>query len=233
MTNLFALVPIKDPARGKSRLAAVLSQEQRCALNSVLARRALETCTQLFGIEHTLVVTGSTTAVSIASEFGVRVVPEDHNQRNVNVAVAAGAECARLAGAAGIIVVPTDLPLLTGSSLQEAIAFMPGAPGCVLVPDHRGTGTNVIGLAPVRSDLFSFGEPSLERHATDAKRVGYDVRIHYCDALAFDLDRPEDYDQLKRTKAWPIFESIIRKPLESRLASIPISPEQKRATYYS
>jgi len=225
MTNLFALVPIKEPARGKSRLASLLSQEQRGALNTLLARRALEACTRLFGVERTLVVTGSTAAAGIAREFGVRVVPEERSQRDVNAAIAAGAECARLAGAGGIIVVPTDLPLLAGSSLQAAIAAIPEAPGCVLVPDRRGTGTNVMGLAPVRSDLFSFGEPSLERHASHARRLGYEVRIHHCEALALDLDRPEDYNQLRRTKAWPIFEFTIRKPLESRLASIPMSRE--------
>jgi 2-phospho-L-lactate/phosphoenolpyruvate guanylyltransferase len=216
MNNLFALVPIKDPVRGKSRLASVLSQEERRSLNAFLGCRALEVCTRVFGAERTLVVAGSAAAVSIASKFGVRIVLEDARQRNVNEAVAAGADCARVAGADAIMVVPTDLPLLTESSLQAAIAAIPHAPGCVLVPDHRGTGTNVIGLAPVRSDLFSFGEPSLERHSTNAKCAGYEVRIHHCDVLAFDLDRPEDLDRLEKSKAWSVFEFLIQSAASRR-----------------
>lgn len=225
MRDLFALVPIKEPANGKSRLASLLNQDERAALNTLLARRALEACLPLFGVNRTLVVTGSRAAASIAQQLGVRVVPEEPSQKNVNAAIADGAECARRAGAGGILVVPTDLPLLTKSALQGAIAALPDTPGCLLVPDHRGTGTNVMGLTPVRNDLFSFGEPSLERHASQAKRVGYNVRVYRCDALAFDLDRPEDYYQLRATRAWPIFESITRRPLENRLVSIPISRE--------
>jgi 2-phospho-L-lactate guanylyltransferase len=170
-----------------------------------------------------LVVAGSSRAAELARASGAPVVLEQHHQRNVNGAVAEGAERIRHAGADGVIVVPTDLPLLTAQALRDAVAAMPPPPGCLLVPDHRGPGTNVVALTPVRSDLFSFGEPSLERHVRLARRAGYDVRIHRSEALEFDLDRPEDYDQLRRTTAWPIFESITPKRSASRLASIPMS----------
>ena len=223
MSSLYALVPIKHPVRGKSRLASVLDEQQRGALNTLLARRALEACTRVFGAQRTLVVTGSPEAAAIAGEFGISVVPEEPAQRDVNAAVGAAAEFARRAGATAIIVVPTDLPLLADSDLAAAVAAIPTAPGCLLVPDLRGTGTNVIALTPVRSDLFSFGEPSLERHARQARLLGYQVRIHRSYALELDLDRPEDYDQLRKTKAWQIFESTIQKPSAARLDSIPIS----------
>jgi 2-phospho-L-lactate guanylyltransferase len=224
-TDLFALVPIKDPASGKSRLAGFLSEDEREALNILLARRALQACTALFGVQRTLVVAGSAAAADIARQYGVTAIVEEHGQRNVNAAIAAGAECIRRTEASGIIVVPTDLPLLTRGALQDAVAALPAPPGCLLVPDHRGTGTNVVALTPVRSDLFSFGEPSLERHLNLARQAGYDVRIHRSDALEFDLDRPEDYEQLRKTTAWPIFESLIPRRSESPLASIPMSHE--------
>jgi 2-phospho-L-lactate guanylyltransferase len=153
------------------------------------------------------------------------VLEEERGQRNVNAAIAAGAECIHRTGAEGIVVVPTDLPLLTKDALQDAIAVLPAPPGCLLVPDHRGMGTNVVALTPVRCDLFSFGEPSLVRHVSLARQAGYDVRIHRSDALEFDLDRPEDYDQLRKTTAWPIFKSITPTRSGNRLASIPTSRE--------
>lgn len=220
--DLFALVPVKDPASGKSRLASLLSRDQRTALNTLLAHRALEACTALFGVQRTLVVAGSTAAADIVRQHGVQVIAEERGQRNVNAAIAAGAEYIRRTGVDGIVVVPTDLPLLTKDALQDAVAALPAPPGCLLVPDHRGTGTNVVALTPVRCDLFSFGEPSLERHVDLARRVGYDVRIHRSDALEFDLDRPEDYDLLRKTTAWPIFESIT--PIRSQYPCVLTRP---------
>jgi 2-phospho-L-lactate guanylyltransferase len=196
--KLFALVPVKDPALGKSRLAPVLNEDERHALNLCLAHRTLAVCARVFGAAHTLVVT----------------------DKGINGALAAAAERAMGAGADGIVVVPTDLALITDSSLRAALAVIPAPPGCVLVPDRRGTGTNLLALSPARADLFSFGEPSLERHASMAKRAGCDVRIHHCDELGLDLDRPEDFNHLRRTTAWPIFESTIRRASESRLDSI-------------
>jgi len=209
MTGVFALVAIKDPAHGKSRLASVLEREQRRALNAFLAERTLVACTRVFGAARVLVVTGSAEAADIAQANGVRVIPDESHEQDVNAALASAARSASDAGAKGVLVVPTDLPLLTEESLHAAVAAMPGPPGCLLVPDLRGGGTNLMGLAPVRFDLFTFGEPSLERHATNAKRLGYEVRIHRCKALALDLDRPEDYDHLRRTAAWPIFKKAL------------------------
>jgi 2-phospho-L-lactate guanylyltransferase len=196
--NVFALVPIKDPALGKSRLAPLLNEDERHALNLLLARRTLAVCARVFGAAHTLAVTG----------------------KGINGALAAAAERAMGAGANSIVVVPTDLALISESNLQAALAAMPEARGCVLVPDRRGTGTNLLALAPARADLFSFGEPSLERHASMARQAGCDVRIHHCDELGLDLDQPDDYNHLRRTTAWPIFESTIRRASESRLDSI-------------
>jgi 2-phospho-L-lactate/phosphoenolpyruvate guanylyltransferase len=209
MTSVFALVPIKDPAHGKSRLARVLERGQRRVLNAFLAKRTLEACTRVFGAVRTLVVTSSAEAAGIARACGVPAIPDESHEQDVNAALAAAARSASLAGAQAILVVPTDLALLTESSLRAAVAEMPGPPGCLLVPDRRGSGTNLMGLAPARSDLFAFGEPSLERHAANATRFGYEVRIHRCEALALDLDRPEDYNQLRRTAAWPIFEKVL------------------------
>jgi 2-phospho-L-lactate guanylyltransferase len=218
--KLFALVPVKDPALGKSRLAPLLNEGERRALNLYFARRTLAVCARVFGPAHTLVVTRSAMIEDLAREAGAKTVAENGRDDGINSALAAAAGRAIGAGADGIVVVPTDLALITEASLRAAIAAMPGPPGCVLVPDRRGTGTNLLAHSPVRADLFSFGEPSLERHASLAKLAGYDVRIHHCEALGLDLDRAEDFIHLRRTTAWPTFESTIRKASESRLDSI-------------
>jgi 2-phospho-L-lactate guanylyltransferase len=223
MRNLFALVPVKDPALGKSRLTPILDDPERRRLNLVLARRTLEVCTRALGAARTLVVTSSMAVREIAETFGVRVVAERKNQQDLNWALSAAADWALRAGADGIVAVPTDLALLSEPLLHAALTAMPEAPGCVLVPDRRNNGTNLLGLSPARSDFFSFGEFSLQRHANTARRLGYEVRIHHCEALALDLDFPEDYIHLEKLKAWPTYESTIPKASPSRWGNIPTS----------
>jgi 2-phospho-L-lactate guanylyltransferase len=189
--DLFALVPVKDPALGKSRLAAVLDGPARAALNLQLTRRTFECCAAAFGPERTVVVTAS---ASVAAEAGPRgfVLIEESAPGDLNAALALAARHAIDQGAQGLLVVPVDLVLLKADALR-ALSSDLEAPGCVLVPDRHGTGTNLLGLRPARADLFRFGERSLEAHRKAGGEARVEVRVHADAALALDLDTPEDY----------------------------------------
>jgi len=223
MRKFFALVPVKDPALGKSRLAPMLDESERYRLNLALARRTLDVCARYFGAAHTVVATSSSTIRDIAGTFGVRTIAEKENQQNLNLALSAAADWALRNDADAIVAVPTDLALISEPLLSAALIAMPETPGCVLVPDRRNDGTNLLGLSPARSDFFSYGEFSLRRHANRARRLGYKVRIHRCEALALDLDLPEDYIHLEKMKAWPTYGFTTPKPSASRWGSIPTS----------
>jgi 2-phospho-L-lactate/phosphoenolpyruvate guanylyltransferase len=184
--NLYALVPVKDPALGKSRLRPVLADEERRELNLSLARRTLEATTVVF---RTVVVTSSDAVEKLCSACSV--VREGPRPIGLNAALVLAARHAIAAGAEGLLVVPADLPLVSPRVLQEEAAGLQ-AGECLLVPDARGTGTNLLGLAPARLDLFRFGAGSLRRHAAAAARAGFSVRLVSCPALARDLDLPSD-----------------------------------------
>jgi 2-phospho-L-lactate guanylyltransferase len=190
--SAFALVPVKDPARGKSRLAELLSESERLALNRELAHRTFECCAAAFGPERTVVVTAAEAMAAEASARGLIVVREGSGG-GLNAALALAARHAISQGAGALVVVPVDLVLLTPKALQSAIASLMEAPGCVLMPDRHGAGTNVLGLMPARADLFRFGERSLDKHRRAAAEAGLTVRVQNDPALALDLDTPEDY----------------------------------------
>jgi 2-phospho-L-lactate guanylyltransferase len=203
MSPPFALVPVKDPWRGKSRLAPLLHPAQRHELNLALARRTLQVCAGTLGAERTLVVTAADSVRAIADALGVRTVDEDPGVAGLNAALARGMAFALDCGAQALLVVPTDLPLLSAPLLGEVIDAMPAAPGCVLVPDRRARGTNLMGLAPAKAEMLAFGASSLRRHARRARQLGYAVRIHACTQLAVDMDLPEDYLDLANLGVLP------------------------------
>ena len=196
--SIFAVVPIKDPMLGKTRLSPLLDARERRALCLHLARRTLDACVGAFGATRTIVVTASADIARMATEGGIQLVDEARATAQLNTAIALGADRARLAGAQVLLVVPADLALVSVAELRAAADAIPPAPGCLVVPDRRQCGTNLLGLAPLRDDLFAFGESSMRRHIELAERAGCKVRVYRNAALSLDLDLPEDYAEWQR-----------------------------------
>ncbi|MGE5639615.1 MAG: 2-phospho-L-lactate guanylyltransferase [Clostridia bacterium] len=228
---LAAIVPVKDPRQGKSRLADLLSAESRHALNVSLARRTIEVCAEVFGGGQTIVVTDSAEIGEIARMANAQVLPEPDAARTLadpyrtsaenalNAAIRAGIAMAQRQGAEGVAIIPTDLPLLSGELLRPLLEALPRHRTCTLVPDRRDSGTNVMVMSPAQAALVDFGAGSLARHAARASELGYDVRIHRCESLGLDLDLPEDFHSLQEQHPWRIFASTTSTPSASRLAS--------------
>ena len=70
--TLWAIVPVKPLRRGKSRLADVLSLNERTDLNRHLLENTLDTLKDIPEIEHVLVVSRDSEALAMARETGER-----------------------------------------------------------------------------------------------------------------------------------------------------------------
>lgn len=197
--RIYAVIPVKDPDLGKSRLSPLLDRSQRRTLNLRSARHTLEVCTAYLGGERTIVVSSSSDIRQIARQYGAKVLDEVEDASGMNGALRAGGKFAVDSGAEAVVAIPTDLPLLSIPLLCCALAQLPAPNGCLLVPDRRGTGTNLMAISPVDPEIFSFGEPSLERHTREARKRGYRVEIHRSAALSLDMDIPEDLRYLRAT----------------------------------
>ncbi len=68
--TLWAIVPVKPLRRGKSRLASVLTQDERTDLNQRLLVHTVDTLRSLPEIEHVLVVSRDPAALALARNHG-------------------------------------------------------------------------------------------------------------------------------------------------------------------
>lgn len=187
-----ALVPVKDPGHGKSRLNSVMSAVERAALNASLARRTLDVCGEVFGAALTFVVTASEAVAAEARARGMRVVAEAA-PGDLNAALRLAGAAAQAAGAEALLVVPTDLARIDAGAVREVVdALLQLGAGIVLVPDRHASGTNLMGIAPARLDLFRFGDHSLQQHQDAARASGLVAQVRHDALLALDLDLPED-----------------------------------------
>jgi 2-phospho-L-lactate guanylyltransferase len=66
----------------------------------------------------------------------------------------------------------------------------------VIAPCRHGTGTNALLLRPPGLIPFSFGPDSLSAHCAAARAAGVEPIIYRDERVAFDLDTPEDWEEL-------------------------------------
>ena len=194
--TIWAIVPVKPLQRAKSRLAQVLSPEERRTLSRSLFIHTLEVLAASPAIERTLVVSRDTEALSLARGYGARSITEQGSP-HLNRALARATQVARSYGVAGVLVLPADLPLLTAEALDEFVSRAEKPPVVVLAPDRRGQGTNALLCSPPGLIEYDFGARSFSRH--QARALAAQARLEICPhpSLALDLDLPEDLELLR------------------------------------
>ena len=118
--TLWAIVPVKPLRRGKSRLSGVLSEDERTALNHCLLANTLDVLASVSQIEHTLVVSRDPQALALARAHGARTVQEQ-GLPQLNIAIARATVVAINHAVRGVLILPADLPLLTGTDVQALV----------------------------------------------------------------------------------------------------------------
>ena len=71
---LWAIVPVKPLRYGKSRLAGVLTQDERAALNTRLLSHTVDTLRSIPEIDQVLVISRDPAALALARDHGARLL---------------------------------------------------------------------------------------------------------------------------------------------------------------
>lgn len=196
--TFWAIVPVKPLQRGKSRLAEVLTQEERLDLNRRLLAHTIDTLTAIPDIEHVLVISRDQAALALAREYGARTVQE-HGAPQLNIALARATIVARTYATRGVLILPADLPLITPEDIQTLLARAVDPPVVVISPDRRRQGTNALLVCPAGLIEYEFGPGSFQRHCTRALQAGARLEICELPSLALDMDLPEDLELVSET----------------------------------
>jgi 2-phospho-L-lactate/phosphoenolpyruvate guanylyltransferase len=194
--NTWVVVLIKDFDSAKQRLMPALDAPSR----RVLARANAERAILASGAgDHRVVVAGSEEVAALAREMGVQAVVEPR-QEGQNVAAARGIAFAVEAGAEAVLLLSSDLPLVTKTAVSEVLATGAHmeAPVAVAVPAIGRGGTNALYLRPPDAVTLHFGSESLAKFRHEAEERGVNFSVHHSDAMALDLDEPADLARMRR-----------------------------------
>jgi 2-phospho-L-lactate guanylyltransferase len=194
-----AVLPVKRFGAAKQRLAAGIDDERRAAVVAAMLEDVLEAIGDARSIERTIVVSSEPTAMELAARAGAEVLPDPDEGGHSGAAVAGIARALEL-GAACVILLPGDCPLLDPRELERVLTGMPERYVAV-VPDRHGTGTNALALAPPGAIRPAFGEGSCARHVAAAREAGVPFAVEDLASLALDLDTPADVVALTRALA--------------------------------
>ncbi len=191
--TFWAIVPVKPLRRGKSRLAGVLTEEERLDLNSQLLIHTVDTLKEISEIEHVLVVSRDQAALSLARAHGARTVQEN-GAPELNVALTRATIVAKRYATRGVLIIPSDLPLISKEDVYAMLELVKDPPVVIVVPDRKKEGTNALLVCPVGLIEYDYGPNSFERHCQRARQAGARLEICELPSLALDMDLPEDLE---------------------------------------
>lgn len=194
-----AILPVKHFEAAKQRLAAGFDDERREALVAAMLEDTLEAIGGARSVERTILVSGDPRAQELAAAAGAEVLPDPSDEGHV-VAAEAGIARAEADGAACVVLLPGDCPLLDPRELDRLLTGIP--PEYVaIVPDRHGSGTNALALTPPGAIRPAFGPGSRDRHVAAAREAGLPFGVEELGSLALDLDTPADAVALTRALA--------------------------------
>ena len=132
------LVPVKPPARGKSRLLE-LGAAERARLAAGFALDTVAACLATPSVERVLGVTDDAAFAARLAEVGGEVMPDGvAGDLNESLRLAA-LEAARRWPALVPVAVCADLPALRSGDLEAALSAWPGTPAFVSDTERAGT----------------------------------------------------------------------------------------------
>ena len=182
-------IPIRAIEGAKSRLGAVLDAEERRDLVDTLLRRAIRAARDARGVTQVIVVSPDEEALAVARDEGA--TPLRQRSRGLNPAFQ---EARAAATGTRLLLLPADLPAVTGAAIDALLAAgdAAGTPSVVLVPDRHRRGTNALLLDPPDALDPAFGGDSRAGHTWLAESA--DIAFVEVDiaGLELDLDTPDD-----------------------------------------
>ncbi len=193
---VWVVVLIKDFDQAKQRLRPALDPGRRRELAVENARLALAAAR---AGDHVLAVCGSDAAARqarlAAAEVLVEAAPAGQNPA-ARLGIAHAAE----RGAGAVLLLSSDLPLVTRRAIATMLAAARrlGSPAVLAAPATGRGGTNALHLRPPDAIGLHFGDDSLAEFERDAAGRGVRFALHESPRLALDLDEPADLDELRR-----------------------------------
>lgn len=190
--KVFAIVPVKNFESGKSRLASLLTVEERVKLSELFLDYTLNTLTNTSAISNVVVVSSDKRAEGIAKIHNAKFLQEKKNQ-GVNAAVALADVYISEYAVDATIVIPQDLPLLLPEDIERICTSAQEHEKCLVIcPSLRFDGSNALLRRPPLLITTNYDNDSYNVHIKKAKASDAIIKIIKTKRIMIDIDTVED-----------------------------------------
>ena len=199
VTDVHAVVPVKNLGNVKQRLAGVLGQPERTALFRAMLEDVLEALAGASSLAGIALVTRDQEAIALAERYGAECLIEPEN-RGHTAAVEFAARALADRGAGALLQVPGDIPRVTSDEIEAVIAAHAPAPAVTIAPSRDFRGSNAMLCSPPDVFPFRFGDDSFYPHLAAARAIAIEPTVIELPGIGLDIDTPDD---LEAFLAWP------------------------------
>ncbi len=198
--RIWAVVPVKDTAAAKQRLAPVLPEYLRQALALAMLEDVLAALAEVDGLDGRLLVTTDPAALVLAARYDCACMAEGADDGHTGAVTAAAQRLAR-EGRGSMLTLPGDIPLVTAAEISRVIAAHRPAPSFTIAPSHDERGSNAILMSPPDAVKLRFGEDSFFPHLAAAEARGIAPTVLHLPGIALDIDNAADLAHFARLRS--------------------------------
>jgi 2-phospho-L-lactate guanylyltransferase len=202
------LLPVKNLANAKQRLAQVLDQQARTELAQAMLSDVMETLAAYAGNGVSL-ATSDPFAVAMAGQYGFEIIRDESNLSETDAIEMATRVC-ESRGVESTLVIPGDIPLIEAADIRAIYDSSPQT-GSVLVPSADKRGTNAVLRKPAALFPLRFGNDSFMPHLAAAISTNKSCVVLSLPRIALDIDTPEDLRELAQAPGEKRSQLLARK----------------------
>lgn len=190
-SGIWAVVPSKGPSGAKERLSSVMDAELRGKFALAMLEDVLDALAGVPELSGVVVVTADPHAGKIADCFGARVLTESAVQGHT-AAITAATHRLRSDGAAAMLALPGDIPLVTSTEIKGILLARTGGRCFAIGPAWDERGSNAVLADPPGLVPLKYGDDSFLPHLAKAQALGVKPSILRFPGIALDIDTPRD-----------------------------------------
>lgn len=204
--DIWAVVPVKEFARAKQRLAAILSPRMRQGLAAAMFEDVIQALSAARDLAGIVVVTIDPTATAMALRYGAKVWTDGARHGHTGAVTAAAHRLA--ANGSAMLTMPGDIPRVAVTDVAQVLAAHPAGAAFSIVPAWDERGSNTIICSPADLIPLRFGPDSFFPHLSVARAIGVEPTVIRNASIALDLDEPAELSQFmekpSRTRTWEL-----------------------------
>ncbi len=182
------------------RLADVLDRRERSELALAMLTDVIVACRESELFDEVAVIGNDSEVAWHARELGAKPLTEPATLSGLNESLTFGQRyLARRVAVDELLILPADIPLVQAADLRAVVNALAGARAAgarAVLVRSRDNGTNALALRPPEAIDMRFGPSSGDAHRNAADAACVEVVELTNARIAFDIDAPEDLDEL-------------------------------------